>query len=78
MIFTIRNVIRRNLPKSFILENVANFARIDEGKALRKTISRLESIKDEDGQRAYEVTHRTLNTADEGLPQSRRRLYIVS
>ena len=29
LIFTIRNVIRRNFPKSFLLGNVANFAKIN-------------------------------------------------
>ena len=57
-------------PRAVLLENVANYARHQNGDTLKRTVDMLE----EEG---YRVSHAILNASDFGVPQARRRLYIV-
>lgn len=62
---------RGNTPKAIVLENVANLVAMQKGKVL-ETI--LDSIK----KLGYNVQYKVLNTKDFGIPQNRRRVFIVA
>lgn len=64
-------VIRHKKPMVFVLENVRGLLSIDGGQTFRQMMSELERI------RGYHVEWRVLNTADYGIPQSRKRVFIV-
>jgi DNA (cytosine-5)-methyltransferase 1 len=64
-------VIRYKKPMVFILENVRGLLSIDGGETFRTIIAELEKI------RVYNVRWKVLNTADYGIPQSRKRVFIV-
>jgi DNA (cytosine-5)-methyltransferase 1 len=55
----------------FILENVRGLLSIDGGETFKTMISELQRIK------GYEIHWKVLNTADYGIPQSRKRVFIV-
>lgn len=57
-------------PKIFIAENVMGFARLAGGRYLDAAVSEFEAL-------GYRVQHQLLNAADYGVPQLRRRLFIV-
>ena len=82
--------IRMRKPLSLTLEQVPG---VLKNKKLRKTIyqrwinlplgdsrfyPRLASVKEKDGSKYYEVHAAILSSDDFGLPQSRRRLFIVA
>jgi DNA (cytosine-5)-methyltransferase 1 len=64
-------VIRYKKPMIFILENVRGLLSIDGGETFRTIMTELQKI------RAYNVRWKILNTADYGIPQSRKRVFIV-
>lgn len=63
--------IRHHRPKHFVLENVVNLLHLEGGRVMQLLIRELESIPN------YTVSFSVMNTRDYGVPQSRRRLYIV-
>lgn len=56
--------------KGFLLENVEGLINHDNGNTLKTIISHLEEL-------GYIVNHGLLDSKDFGLPQSRKRVYIV-
>lgn len=56
--------------KGFLLENVEGLINHDGGNTLNTIISHLESL-------GYKVSYKLLDSRDFGLPQSRKRVYIV-
>ena len=56
--------------RALILENVAAMASMGGGIFLQRMVVKLESA-------GYCVHHRILDTQDHGLPQRRRRIYVV-
>ena len=58
------------LPTFFLIENVPNFEKIEQGKPFESLLSDLES-------KGYTISHAVLNAADYGAPTSRRRLFII-
>ena len=70
------NTIRRNLPSIFILENVVGFTKHNDGKTFNSLVRKLSQIKD-GNKKAYHIEHSVLNSVDFGLPQSRRRVFII-
>jgi len=68
--------IQRQKPKTFILENVPTICRGDHKKFFDSLIQSLKKVKD-NGTQCYFVDHKVLNTAEHGIPQSRKRVYIV-
>jgi DNA (cytosine-5)-methyltransferase 1 len=64
-------VIRVKQPMVFILENVSNFKTIHGGKPFRFLIKSLDKLG------IYNVYIDTYDTMDYGIPQQRRRVYIV-
>jgi DNA (cytosine-5)-methyltransferase 1 len=57
-------------PKAFIFENVKGLSEPRNSKSLNLIISEFEKLN-------YKVFHKVLNTTDFGLPQNRKRLFIV-
>lgn len=64
-------IIRKKKPIIFVLENVKGLLSIDDGQTFQTMISLLKNIK------IYNVHWKVLNTADYGIPQSRKRIFIV-
>lgn len=69
--FACAEYIRAHRPLFFVLENVITLLTNDEGRTWRVILSTLTGL---DG---YSVSFSVMNTRDYGVPQSRRRLYIV-
>ena len=57
-------------PKAFLIENVPGLAVGKRREYLNQILEKLETL-------GYKVTWKVLNAADYGVPQSRRRLFIV-
>lgn len=64
------DVIKRKKPKFFILENVVGLLSHDKGRTWSTILNLLESLP-------YNIYWKILNTKDFGIPQDRKRLYIV-
>lgn len=60
----------KSIPKAFLLENVPGLITHDGGKTFEIIIKSLEKI-------GYKVFYKILNSGDFGLPQQRKRIYIV-
>ena len=71
LFFDIVRIARRHKPKIILLENVKNFEKHDEGKTLLRVKIELNKI-------GYRVFHKVLNASDYGVPQARKRIYIVA
>lgn len=73
LFFTIQNIIElhKNKPKILVLENVKNLLSHDKGN----TFNRMKTILEELG---YCVHAEVLDTKDFGLPQTRRRVFVVA
>ena len=63
-------VIRVKKPKYFVAENVAGILTLGKGIVMQKIIKDFRSI-------GYKVDHKLLNAADYGVPQARRRVFII-
>lgn len=62
--------LKEKRPKNILLENVSNLMTLHRGKHFKSICDRLYSI-------GYHLHYKVLNTMHYGLPQSRKRLYIV-
>jgi DNA (cytosine-5)-methyltransferase 1 len=69
--FYVLDYIRKQRPRVFVLENVANLVRLDNGKYLHAIMKELENLG------TYNITHKILNTKENGVPHSRKRWYCV-
>lgn len=66
------------LPRCFIFENVPGLASKTHAHVLGAILHTLQGIRSNDGKRVYSVRWRILDTKIHGgLPQNRKRLYIV-
>ena len=63
-------VIRVKKPKYFVAENVAGILTLGKGIVMQKIIKDFRSI-------GYKVDYKLLNAADYGVPQARRRVFII-
>lgn len=70
LFFEVMRIVSAKRPKAVFLENVANYVRHRGGETLRRTIGMLE-------QAGYATKWAVLNASDYGVPQARKRLYIV-
>ena len=70
MFFEIERILRDKKPQGFILENVEGLVNHDGGHTLNVIIERLESL-------GYKFNYRVLNSKYFGVPQERKRIYIV-
>lgn len=70
LFFDVERILREKKPKGFILENVEGLVNHDNGKTLKTILGRLEAL-------GYKVSYRLLNSKYFGVPQERKRIYIV-
>lgn len=70
LFFDVERIIKAKQPKGFILENVEGLVTHDGGNTLETILGNLNTI-------GYYVSYNVLNSADFGVPQSRKRIYIV-
>jgi DNA (cytosine-5)-methyltransferase 1 len=71
LFFDVLRILEAKRPKAFVLENVKNLIRHDGGNTFKVIIDNLENVL------GYTVYFQVLNTKDFGLPQDRKRIYIV-
>lgn len=69
-------VLRDTQPKAFLLENVQGIAFEGKDEGLRYLLDGIAQINRETGAR-YEVSWKSLNAADYGVPQIRERVFLV-
>ena len=70
LFFEIVRIASYHKPKLLLLENVANFARHDNGRTLKIVLETLKKI-------GYDVYYKILNASDYSIPQKRVRIYFV-
>ena len=71
LFFEIVRIANYHKPKLLILENVKNFERHDDGNTLRIVLSTLDKL-------GYAVKHKVLSASQFGIPQSRKRIFIIA
>lgn len=70
MFFEVERILRDKRPEGFILENVEGLVNHDGGKTLQVIVNRLAALN-------YKFAFRVLNSKYFGVPQERKRIYIV-
>lgn len=70
LFFEVERILRAKRPRGFILENVEGLVNHDGGRTLNIIITKLLEI-------GYKVNYKVLNSSDFGVPQDRKRIYIV-
>lgn len=70
LFFEVERILREKKPKGFILENVEGLVNHDGGRTLEVIINKLLEL-------GYKVNYKVLNSSDFGVPQDRKRIYIV-
>ncbi len=70
LFFNIEKILEEKKPYGFLLENVSRLVTHDKGRTFKVIIDKLENL-------GYTVYYKVLNTIDYGLPQLRKRIYIV-
>jgi len=77
LFFEIERIIADKKPYGFILENVEGLVKHDALNKKDKVGRTLQTIIDKLSALGYNVTWKVLNAADFGLPQARKRIFIV-
>lgn len=70
LFYDVLRIVIAKKPVSFLLENVQGLVTHDEGRTFDVIIRSLEES-------GYEVHHKILDSSDFGVPQHRKRIYIV-
>lgn len=70
MFFEVERILRDKQPKGFILENVEGLVNHDGGRTLEVIKQRLDALE-------YKYDFKVLNSKEFGVPQERKRIYIV-
>jgi DNA (cytosine-5)-methyltransferase 1 len=70
LFFDVARIIKEKKPKGFLLENVEGLVNHDKGRTLKIILKTLKEL-------GYEVSCEVLNSKDFGIPQARKRVYIV-
>ncbi|MDJ0724852.1 MAG: DNA (cytosine-5-)-methyltransferase [Prochloraceae cyanobacterium] len=70
LFFEIERILQAKSPFGFILEKVEGLVKHDRGRTLSTIINNLQKL-------GYQVTSKVLNAVDFGIPQNRKRIYIV-
>ncbi len=71
LFFDIVRIAKHHKPKVLLLENVKNFEKHDSGQTMQRVRTELDAI-------GYDVYSRVLCASDYGVPQQRKRIYIVA
>lgn len=78
LFFTIRQIIEKHRPKIVVLENVRNLESHDGGRTFARMRDILRNELLDDNENGYAVFHQVLDTKNFGLPQTRRRVFVVA
>lgn len=70
LFYDVARILKDKKPKAFLLENVPGLTTHDNGNTFRTILETLKKLD-------YEVFNKILDASDFGLPQSRKRIYIV-
>lgn len=70
LFYDIVRIIEDKNPKGFMLENVPGLLNHDNGKTFKVILATLEAL-------GYTVSHQVLDSSKFGVPQQRKRIYIV-
>ena len=70
LFFDVERIILKKKPKGFILENVEGLVNHDGGNTLEVILNNLNAAN-------YWVSYKVLNSVDFGVPQERKRIYII-
>ena len=70
LFFDVARIIKEKHPSGFILENVEGLVNHDKGKTFKVIMGTLNEL-------GYQVNAKVLNAKDFGVPQDRKRIYIV-
>ena len=70
MFFQVERILKDKKPKGFILENVEGLVNHDGGRTLATIVEKLTNL-------GYHFDYRVLNSRFFGVPQERKRIYIV-
>lgn len=70
IIFEILTICKKYKPKYFILENVSNLLKLENGTLITKIIDMFTEI-------GYKICYQVFNSKDFGVPQSRDRIFII-
>lgn len=71
LFWDVLRILKAKRPKAFVLENVANLVNHDGGNTFKVIREGLEN------ELGYNVHYQVLNTKDYGVPQDRKRIYMV-
>jgi DNA (cytosine-5)-methyltransferase 1 len=71
LFFDITRIVDFHKPKVIFLENVKHFVNHDKGNTRQVVINKLKSLE-------YDVFDTVLNSSDFGIPQSRKRYYLIA
>ena len=77
VVCNVMNVIKNKQPKLFLLENVKGLTTIEGGKCVQQIIGFLKQIQDSNGEPAYWVHSKIIDTKDHGVLHARKRWYCV-
>lgn len=70
LFFEVERILKSKRPKGFILENVEGLVTHDGGRTLNVIVTTLLEL-------GYKIDYKVLNSYDFGVPQERKRIYIV-
>jgi DNA (cytosine-5)-methyltransferase 1 len=70
LFFEIERILETKKPMGFLLENVEGLVAHDQGRTLKTILVVLEKL-------GYQVTWKVLNALDFGVPQERKRIFIL-
>ena len=70
LFFEIEKILQTKQPFGFLLENVDNLVKHDQGRTFKTIIYKLEQLN-------YQVAWKVLNAKDFSIPQDRKRIYIA-
>jgi DNA (cytosine-5)-methyltransferase 1 len=70
LFYEIARILRDKNPLAFVLENVEGLTTHDQGRTLQIILETLRGL-------GYVVSHQVLDASEFGVPQKRRRIYIV-
>lgn len=71
LFFEIARIVQHHRPKILFLENVANLKHHSDGETMARMVEILENMD-------YKVFHEVLNASNYGVPQARKRVYILA
>ena len=70
LFFNIEKILQEKRPYGFLLENVSRLVTHDKGRTFKIITEKLQKL-------GYKLHYKVLNTIDFGLPQLRKRIYVV-